>query len=40
MGTATGFAGFLGTLERARRGEWGYAAWCKVKGLGQKPGRR
>ena len=33
MGTATGFAHFLGRLERARKGEWGHAAWCKVKNL-------
>ena len=40
MGTATGFAGFLGRLERARRGEWGYAEWRKVKGLARKAGLR
>jgi hypothetical protein len=39
MGTATGFAAFLGRLERARRGEWGYAQWSKVKGLARKAGR-
>jgi putative transposase len=39
MGTATGFADFLGRLERARRGEWGYAQWSKVKGLARKAGR-
>jgi putative transposase len=39
MGTATGFADFLGKLERSRRGKWGYEAWRKVKGLGQKADR-
>jgi hypothetical protein len=39
MGTATGFADFLGRMERARRGEWGYAQWSKVKGLARKAGR-
>ena len=40
MGTATGFAGFLGKLEHARHGEWGYAAWCKVKEMARNPDRR
>ncbi len=31
MGTATGFAAFLKRMEQARHGEWGYAAWSKVK---------
>jgi hypothetical protein len=26
-------------MERARRGEWGYAQWSKVKGLARKAGR-
>lgn len=39
MGTATGFADFLGRLERARRGQWGYAQWSKVRGLARKEGR-
>ena len=33
MGTATGFAHFLGRLETARKGEWGHAAWSKVKNV-------
>ncbi len=40
MGTATGFASFLGKMERAKRGEWGYEALRKVKGLGKKASRR
>lgn len=40
MGTATGFANFLGRLERARRGEWGYEEWRKVKGLARQAGVR
>ena len=36
---ATGFADFLGRLERARRGQWGYAQWSKVRGLARKEGR-
>ena len=31
MGKATGFAYHLGRLEEARGGEWGYAAWSRVK---------
>ena len=33
MGTATGFATFLSKLECAKRGEWGYEVWRRVKGL-------
>lgn len=40
MGTATGFAAFLGKLEQAKRGEWGYDAWRKVKGLKMKAAPR
>ena len=40
MGTATGFANLLRKLERAKRNEWGYAEWRKVKGLEQKDGGR
>ena len=35
MGTATGFAYHLGRLEGVRRGEWGYAAWSRMKKLGE-----
>ena len=38
MGTATGFAHFLGRLEGARKGEWGYAVWGHVKNLGSGTG--
>lgn len=37
MGTATGFAHFLGRLERTRKGEWGYPAWCKIRVMGAEP---
>lgn len=39
MGTATGFAYHLGRLEGARKGTWGYAAWSRVKKLGNRTDR-
>lgn len=33
MGSATCFAGFLKRLETAKKGEWGHAAWSRIRNI-------